>query len=54
MITVKVESSQGGRISVNQVYSILRRFWPPAIGDSVRTMRAIKNGAGAVFDLYED
>ena len=54
MITVKVESSQGGRISVSQVYSILRRFWPPAIGDSVRTMRAIKNGAGAVFDLYED
>ena len=54
MITVKLESTQGGRLSVSNVYSILRRYWPPAIVDSVRTMRGIKSFAGAVFDLQED
>ena len=34
--------------------AILRRFWPPTIVDSVRTMRGMKSGVGAVFDLYED
>ena len=54
MITVKLESNQQGRLSVSNVYSILRRFWPPALIDSVRTMRGMRNQAGAVFDLYED
>ena len=54
MITVKLESTVGGRLSVSAVFSILRRFWPPAIVDSVRTMRGIRSQAGAVFDLYED
>ena len=54
MVTVKLESTQGSRLSVSNVYSILRRFWPPAIVDSVRTMRGIQSQAGAVFDLYED
>ena len=54
MITVKLESTQNGRLSTDNVNAILRRFWPPAIVDSVRTMRGMKSGAGAVFDLYED
>lgn len=54
MITVKLESSQGGRLSVSNVFSILRRYWPPAIADQVRQMRGMRNAAGAVFDLYED
>ena len=54
MLTVKLESNQGGRLSVSNVYSILRRFWPPALIDSVRTMRGMRSQAGAVFDLYED
>jgi len=54
MITVKLESTQQGRLSVENVNAILRRFWPPTIIDSVRTMRGMKSGAGAVFDMYED
>ena len=54
MVTVKLESTQANRISVQAVYSILRRFWPPAICDSVRSMKGMRNQSGAVFDLYED
>ena len=54
MITVKLESTINGRLSVSNVYSILRRYWPPAIADTVRTMRGMRSQAGAVFDLYED
>ena len=54
MITVKLESNQGGRLNVSQVYSILKRYWPPTVAESVRTMRGMSNGAGACFDLYED
>ena len=54
MITVKLEGTGGGRISVSNVYSILKRYWPPAVADGVRTMRGIRSMAGAVFDLYED
>ena len=54
MITVKLESTQNGRLSTENVNAILRRFWPPPIVDAVRTMRGMKSGAGAVFDLYED
>jgi len=54
MITVKLESTAGTRLNVSAVFSILRRFWPPAIVDSVRTMRGTQSQAGAVFDLYED
>ena len=43
MVTVKLESTQSGRLSVSNVYSILRRFWPPALIDSVRTMRGMRN-----------
>ena len=54
MITIKLSSNQGTRISVSNVYNILRRYWPPATVDSVRTMRGMKNMQGAVFDVYED
>ena len=54
MITCKLESTQDGRIAASQVMSILRRYWPPAICDSIRTMRGMKSGTGACFDLYED
>ncbi len=54
MMTVKLESNQGARLSTQAVYAILRRFWPPQLCDSVRTMRSMRNQAGAVFDLYED
>ena len=54
MITIKLSSNQGGRISVSNVYNILRRYWPPATVDSVRTMRGMKSMSGAVFDVYED
>ena len=54
MITIKLQSNQGGRITVSNVYNILRRYWPPATVDNVRTMRGMKNMEGAVFDVYED
>ena len=54
MITVKLESTINGRLSVSNVFSILRRYWPPAVADTVRTMRGMRSMAGAVFDLYED
>ena len=54
MLTVKLESTNGSRMAVTAVYGILRRFWPPAIADNVRTMRGTRSQAGAVFDLYED
>lgn len=54
MITVKLESTQNGRLSVENVYAILRRYWPETLINSVRTMRGMKSGAGACFDLYED
>jgi len=54
MITVKLESTQQGRLSTDNVLAILRRFWPPQVADGVRTMRGMSNGHGAVFDLFED
>lgn len=54
MMTVKLTSNAGGRISVSNVYNILRRYWPSQTVDNVRTMRGMKSMAGAVFDLYED
>lgn len=55
MITIKIISTlNGGRISVSNVYNILRRYWPPQTVDGVRTMRGLKNQSGAVFDIYED
>ena len=54
MITVKLVSTQSGRLSVTNIYSILRRFWPANLIESVRSMRAMKSGDGACFDIYED
>ena len=54
MITVKLESTASGRLSVTNIYSILRRFWPANLIESVRSMRGMKSGSGACFDLYED
>ena len=54
MITCKLESIQNGQLSTQNVFSILRRYWPEALVNTVRTMRAMKSGLGACFDLYED
>ena len=54
MTTVKLESTQSGRLSTDNVHAILRRFWPPQIAEAVRSMRGMQSGSGAIFDLYED
>ena len=54
MVTVKLESTQSGRLSTDNVHAILRRFWPPQIAEAVRSMRGMQSGSGAIFDLYED
>ena len=54
MLTVKLSSTTGGRLSVQNVYSIVKRYWPPQLGDNIRSMRGMRNGQGAVFDIYED
>ena len=54
MLTIKLQHNQNGRLSVQNVYSILNRFWPPQLADSTRSMRGMRNGQGAVFDIYED
>ena len=55
MVTVKLElTGDGNRLSVSAVYSILKRYWPAALVDNVRTMRGMSNGRGGCFDLYED
>lgn len=32
----------------------MHRWWPPRLADSIRTIKAIKNSLGALFDIYED
>lgn len=54
MLTIKIHSTINGRLSVQNVYSILKRYWPPQLADNVRSMRGIRSGTGAVFDIYED
>jgi ATP-dependent RNA helicase DDX21 len=54
VLTCKMESLFNGKLSVQNVYSILKRYWPPQLADGVRSMRGMRNGQGAVFDIYED
>ena len=54
MLTIKLQHTQNGRLSVQNVFMILKKFWPPQLADSARSMRGMRNGQGAVFDIYED
>lgn len=54
MLTLKMESIVNGRLSAQSVFQILKRYWPPQMADGVRSMRGMRNGHGAVFDIYED
>jgi len=51
---MKMFSIEQGRLTSQSCYQILRKFWPPQMADSVRQVRGIRSGQGAVFDIYED
>ena len=53
-LTMKLTATHGGRLNPQNVVQIIRRYWSPRLADSVRQMRAICDGSGAVFDIFED
>lgn len=48
--TVKINTTRG-RLPQNSVYSILRKYWDPRLCDSVKNMKALRDGTGVVFDI---
>lgn len=52
--TIRLFNTQNQRLTQNNVYSILRKYWPAQLGDNVRSMRSLKNWKGVVFDVHED
>jgi len=48
--TVRISTTRG-RLPQNSVYSILRKYWDPRLCDSVKNMKALKDGSGVVFDI---
>ena len=51
---MKLTATRGGRLNPQHVIQIIRRYWSPKLAESVRQMKAICDGSGAVFDIYED
>lgn len=52
--TIRMESMSRGRLGPSNAYSILRKYWEPRVCDSVRNMKAFRDGSGVVFDIKSD
>jgi len=51
---IMTPSSSGSRLNATSAKALIDRWWSGRMAEGIRTIRSIKNNAGAVFDIYDD
>ena len=51
---MKIMPIAAGRLNATNAKMIIDRWWGGRVADNIRVIRSMKNGTGAVFDIYED
>jgi len=44
-------SSSGSRLNATNAKALIDRWWSGRMAEGIRTIKSIKNNAGAVFDI---
>jgi hypothetical protein len=51
---MKIMPIAAARLNATNAKMIIDRWWGGRVADNIRVIRSMKNGTGAVFDIYED